>query len=38
VVTTILADFRGFDTAGEITVLGIAFLGAATLLRRRLAR
>lgn len=38
VVTAILADFRGFDTAGEITVLGIAFLGAATLLRKRLAR
>ncbi len=38
IVTVILADFRGFDTAGEITVVGIAFLGAATLLRRRLAR
>ncbi|MGH2535556.1 MAG: hydrogen gas-evolving membrane-bound hydrogenase subunit E, partial [Thermomicrobiales bacterium] len=34
VVTVILADFRGFDTMGEITVLGIAFLGIATLLRR----
>jgi multicomponent Na+:H+ antiporter subunit A len=34
VVTVILADFRGFDTMGEITVVGIAFLGIATLLRR----
>ncbi|MGH2549646.1 MAG: hydrogen gas-evolving membrane-bound hydrogenase subunit E, partial [Thermomicrobiales bacterium] len=34
IVTVILADFRGFDTLGEITVLGIAFLGIATLLRR----
>ncbi|MGD9710544.1 MAG: hydrogen gas-evolving membrane-bound hydrogenase subunit E [Thermomicrobiales bacterium] len=38
VVTVILADFRGFDTAGEITVIGVAFLGAATLLRRRVSR
>jgi multicomponent Na+:H+ antiporter subunit A len=35
IVTVILADFRGFDTMGEITVIGIAFLGIATLLRRR---
>lgn len=35
VVTVILADFRGLDTMGEITVIGIAFLGMATLLRRR---
>lgn len=34
IVTVILADFRGFDTMGEITVIGIAFLGIATLLRR----
>jgi multicomponent Na+:H+ antiporter subunit A len=34
VVTVILADFRGFDTLGEITVVGIALLGIATLLRR----
>jgi multicomponent Na+:H+ antiporter subunit A len=34
IVTVILADFRGFDTLGEITVVGIAFLGIATLLRR----
>ena len=34
IVTVILADFRGFDTMGEITVIGIAFLGMATLLRR----
>jgi multicomponent Na+:H+ antiporter subunit A len=38
VVTVILADFRGFDTAGEITVLGIALLGIATFLRRRVSR
>jgi multicomponent Na+:H+ antiporter subunit A len=37
IVTVILADFRGFDTMGEITVVGIAFLGIATLLRRRRA-
>ncbi len=35
VVTAILADFRGLDTMGEITVLGIALLGLATLLRHR---
>lgn len=34
VVTAILADFRGLDTLGEITVVAIAFLGMATLLRR----
>jgi multicomponent Na+:H+ antiporter subunit A len=34
VVTVILADFRGLDTMGEITVIGVAFLGIATLLRR----
>ena len=33
VVTAILADFRGLDTMGEITVIGIALLGIATLLR-----
>jgi multicomponent Na+:H+ antiporter subunit A len=33
VVSAILADFRGFDTLGEITVIGIALLGIATLLR-----
>ena len=38
IVTVILADFRGFDTMGEITVVGIAFLGIATFLRRRLVR
>ncbi|MCZ7563488.1 MAG: monovalent cation/H+ antiporter subunit A [Burkholderiales bacterium] len=31
-VNVILVDFRGFDTLGEITVLGIAALGAAALL------
>ncbi len=34
-VNVILMDFRGFDTMGEITVLGIAALGVWTLLRRR---
>jgi multicomponent Na+:H+ antiporter subunit A len=34
VVTAILADFRGFDTLGEITVVSIALLGLATLLVR----
>ena len=31
-VTVILADFRGLDTLGEITVVAIALLGALTLL------
>jgi multicomponent Na+:H+ antiporter subunit A len=34
VVTVILADFRGLDTAGEITVVMIALVGVATLLRK----
>jgi multicomponent Na+:H+ antiporter subunit A len=34
VVTVILADFRGLDTLGEITVLAIAVVGVASLLRR----
>jgi len=38
ILSVILADFRGLDTMGEITVIGIAFLGIATHLRRRLAR
>ena len=38
IVTVILADFRGLDTMGEITVLGIAFLGIATFIRRRRLR
>ena len=33
-VNVILVDFRGFDTMGEITVLGLAALGVWTLLRR----
>ncbi|PPB85592.1 monovalent cation/H+ antiporter subunit A [Acinetobacter soli] len=32
VVNVILVDFRGFDTFGEITVLGIAALGALCLM------
>jgi multicomponent Na+:H+ antiporter subunit A len=34
VVTVILADFRGLDTLVEITVLTVAVIGAAGLLRR----
>ncbi len=33
-VNVILVDFRGFDTMGEITVLGLAALGVWTLLRK----
>ena len=32
VVTAILADFRGFDTLGEITVVGTVLLGVVTVL------
>ena len=38
VVTVILADFRGLDTLGEITVIAVAFLGIATLMRRRVSQ
>ncbi len=34
VVTAILADFRGLDTLGEITVVALVLLGVATLLSR----
>lgn len=34
VVTVILADFRALDTLGEITVVAIALVGVAELLRR----
>jgi len=34
VVTVILADFRGLDTMVEITVLAVAVLGVASLVRR----
>jgi multicomponent Na+:H+ antiporter subunit A len=34
IVTVILADFRGLDTLGEITVVGIALLGISALLLR----
>lgn len=34
IVTAILTDFRGLDTLGEVTVVAIAFLGIASLLRR----
>jgi multicomponent Na+:H+ antiporter subunit A len=34
VVTVILADFRGLDTMGEITVVALVLLGVATLLSR----
>jgi multicomponent Na+:H+ antiporter subunit A len=35
VVTAILADFRGLDTLGEITVIALAMLGAVSLLSER---
>jgi multicomponent Na+:H+ antiporter subunit A len=35
VVTVILADFRGLDTMVEITVLAVAIVGCASLLRRQ---
>ena len=38
VVNVILVDFRGFDTMGEITVLGIAAIGIFALLKLRLGR
>ena len=38
VVNVILVDFRGFDTMGEITVLGIAAVGGYALLRSALLR
>jgi multicomponent Na+:H+ antiporter subunit A len=34
VVTAILADFRGLDTMGEVTVISLVLLGVATLLGR----
>ena len=34
VVNVILVDFRGFDTLGEIAVLGLAAMGVWTLLRK----
>jgi multicomponent Na+:H+ antiporter subunit A len=34
VVTVILADFRGLDTLVEVTVLAVAIVGVAGLLRR----
>ena len=36
IVNVILVDFRGFDTMGEITVLGIAGIGIFALLKLRL--
>ena len=38
VVNVILVDFRGFDTMGEITVLGIAALGVYGLMKLRLEK
>lgn len=37
VVTAILADFRGLDTAGELTVLAVAIFGAGAITWRRRA-
>jgi multicomponent Na+:H+ antiporter subunit A len=33
IVTVILADFRGFDTLGEVTVIALTLLGIMSLLR-----
>ncbi len=38
VVTAILSDFRGLDTMGEITVIGITMIGLITLLQRPMQR
>jgi multicomponent Na+:H+ antiporter subunit A len=38
IVNVILVDFRGIDTMGEITVLGVAGVGAFALLKLRLGR
>lgn len=38
IVNVILVDFRGIDTMGEITVLGIAAIGIFALLKLRLDR
>lgn len=38
VVNVILVDFRGFDTMGEITVLGLAAIGIFALLKLRPAQ
>jgi len=35
VVTSILADYRGYDTLGEVTVIFIAGMACILLLRRR---
>jgi multicomponent Na+:H+ antiporter subunit A len=37
-VTAILADFRGMDTLGEITVVALVLLGVSTLLASRGSR
>ena len=38
VVTSVLADYRGFDTLGEVTVIFTAGIGVLLLLGRRRAR
>ncbi|MDX1524343.1 MAG: hydrogen gas-evolving membrane-bound hydrogenase subunit E, partial [Anaerolineae bacterium] len=38
VVNVILVDFRGIDTMGEITVLGIAAIGVYSLLKLRMGK
>jgi len=37
-VNTVIVDFRGYDTLGEITVLCIALLGVSVLLSRRIPK
>ena len=34
-VTSVILDYRAYDTLGEATVLFVAILGVATILRRR---
>ncbi len=34
IVTVILADFRGFDTMGEVTVIALVMLGVMSLIRK----
>jgi len=37
-VTSVILDYRGYDTLGEATVLFVSILGALTILRRRTRR
>jgi multisubunit Na+/H+ antiporter MnhB subunit len=37
-VTSVVLDYRGYDTLGEATILFASILGAVTVLRRRARR